>query len=235
MEESKEILSVRLERDELHRWIGGGIPRGSTMLIEGGQGSGKSILSERLLFGFLSNDLTCSYLSTELPLTGFLKQMMSLDYDVTMHLLRGSLHFASSYLTMTRGKRVEDPLVSILRNKFVLERDVVILDSFDSLIYGTGRSQKDVLELTSFLKRLCSTGMVLILTADPNRSDPNLIEALENVSDVSVRLEAKQMASALKRKMTIVRFLKPGSRFTNMIGFRVEPGVGFVIEISTVA
>jgi archaellum biogenesis ATPase FlaH len=59
--------------------------------------------------------------------------------------------------------------------------------------------------------------------------------SLRAVADVSIQLDARQMASSLKRRMTIARFLRPGGRYTNMIGFRVEPGIGFVIEISMVA
>ncbi len=235
MEEMKDILSIRLERDELHRWMGGGIPRGSLVLIEGGLGAGKSVLSERLIYGFLSNDLSCSFLSTEMPLKDFIRQMLSLGYDISSHLLDGRLFFSSAYLALTNATRERDPLTAILANDHVMGRDVVLLDSFDPLVYGVGRSPETVLELTAHLKKLGNTGRVLIIASDPQRSDETLIEALRSVADISIQLEARQMASSIKRRMTIVRFLKPGSRFTNMIGFRVEPGIGFVIEISMVA
>lgn len=235
MEEKSDIMSLRLDRDELHRWMGGGVPRSSLVLVEGGMGTGKSILSQRFAFGFLSNGCTCSYLSTEMALKDFLRQMMTLNYDVTSHLLGGSLFYGSSYLSLAQGQRQRDPLGAILKSQSILERDVIIIDSFDPLIFGAGRTPEMVLQLTTALKKLGSTGKVLVITADPERSDPGLMDGLRTVADLEIQLEARQMASSLKRRMTIVRFLKPGSRFTNMIGFRVEPSIGFVIEISMVA
>ena len=235
MEEMSDIFSVRLERDELHRWIGGGMPKGSLVLVEGGLGTGKSIISQRLVFGFLSNDFSCAYLSTEMPLKDFVKQMITLNYDVTPYLLGGELFFGSSFLTMADAERERDPLMAILRNERILGMDAILLDSFDPLIYGTGRDQNTILQLTTALKKIGNADKVLVITADPERSDPDLMAALRSVADVSIQLDARQMASSLKRRMTIVRFLRPGGRYTNMIGFRVEPGIGFVIEISTVA
>ena len=235
MEEMSDIFSVRLERDELHRWIGGGMPKGSLVLVEGGLGTGKSIISQRLVFGFLSNDFSCAYLSTEMPLKDFVKQMITLNYDVTPYLLGGELFFGSSFLTMADAERERDPLMAILRNEHILGMDAILLDSFDPLIYGTGRDQNTILQLTTALKKIGNADKVLVITADPERSDPDLMAALRSVADVSIQLDARQMASSLKRRMTIVRFLRPGGRYTNMIGFRVEPGIGFVIEISTVA
>jgi len=235
MEEISDIYSVRLERDELHRWIGGGLPKGSLVLIEGGLGTGKSILSQRLAFGFLSNEISCAYLSTEMPIKDFIKQMITLNYDVTSHLLGGDLFYASSFLTMSDAMRKRDPLMAILRNEHILGMDAILLDSFDPLIYGVGRDQETVLQLTTAIKKLGKAEKVLIITADPERSDPALMASLRAVADVSIQLDARQMASSLKRRMTIARFLRPGGRYTNMIGFRVEPGIGFVIEISMVA
>lgn len=235
MEKLDDIYSIRLDRDELHRWLGGGIPKGSLVVIEGDLGTGKSLFSQRLTYGFLSNGITCAYLSTEMPLRDFVRQMISLNYDITSNLLDGTLFFGSSYLTMTDATRVGDPLTAILRNEHILEMDAILLDSFDPLIYGVGRDQKAVLALTSALKKLGNSDKVLVITADPKRSDPALMDSLRSVADISIRLDSKQMASSVKRIMTIVRFLKPGGRYTNMIGFRVEPGIGFLIEISMVA
>lgn len=235
MKEINDVFQIRLERDELHRWLGGGIPKGSLVVIEGGLGTGKSLISQRLTYGFLDNGITCSYLSTEMPVRDFIRQMLSLNYDITSNLLDGDLFFVSSFLAMSEAKRTGDPLRAILRNERILEMEAILLDSFDPLIYGADRDQETILQLTTELKKLGNADKVLVITADPERTDPELMNSLRSVADISIQLDSKQMASSIKRRMTIVRFLKPGGRYTNMIGFRVEPGIGFVIEISMVA
>ena len=45
-------LSIGLEaRDRVNHAIGGGIPEGSLVLVEGGTGAGKSVLTARLVYG----------------------------------------------------------------------------------------------------------------------------------------------------------------------------------------
>jgi len=41
---SQDYLDIELRRDEFHRRLGGGLPTGSLMLIEGKYGYGKSII-----------------------------------------------------------------------------------------------------------------------------------------------------------------------------------------------
>ena len=50
------LLKIQIPNDELHRRFGGGIPGGSIVIIEGDRGTGKSIFSQRLLYGFLKNN-----------------------------------------------------------------------------------------------------------------------------------------------------------------------------------
>jgi flagellar protein FlaH len=54
----KKIMSVHLERDELNRNLGGGMPVNSLILIEGKDGAGKSIVSQRLCYGLLEHGHT---------------------------------------------------------------------------------------------------------------------------------------------------------------------------------
>ena len=56
-----ELYHFDLERDGLHRNLAGGIPKGSTILLEGDYGSGKSVVSQRLAYGFLTHEYSVTY------------------------------------------------------------------------------------------------------------------------------------------------------------------------------
>jgi len=53
------------DQDRVNTAIGGGIPAGSIMLIEGQDGAGKSALSQRFSYGIASEDAYVTYISTE--------------------------------------------------------------------------------------------------------------------------------------------------------------------------
>ncbi|MFH1322980.1 MAG: hypothetical protein ABIH80_03990 [Methanobacteriota archaeon] len=55
------IRSFDLPRDELCRKLGGGFPPGSIIVIEGGSGSGKSTVCQRLAYGLMENGSTVTY------------------------------------------------------------------------------------------------------------------------------------------------------------------------------
>jgi len=77
-----EYLRIEIESDELHRKIGVGIPKGALMLIEGEDGSGKSIVCQRLLYGFLKNGHTVTYICSEMTMKDFISQMKSIEYRI---------------------------------------------------------------------------------------------------------------------------------------------------------
>ena len=54
----QKLLSIKLRRDELERSIGGGLPTSSLVLIEGPDGAGKSIVSQRFCYGILRSEKT---------------------------------------------------------------------------------------------------------------------------------------------------------------------------------
>lgn len=93
----EELLKIELKGDELHRRLGGGIPAGTIMLVEGDRGSGKSIFVQRLLYGFLMNGYTASYISSQYTTVEYIKQMESLGYGIIPFLIRKKLVFVSLY------------------------------------------------------------------------------------------------------------------------------------------
>ena len=72
---------------EIDRRIGGGIPYGTLMLIEGDDASGKSSITQQLFYGALKagEDVVCY--STETTIQSLIPQMKSIGMDCTKLLL----------------------------------------------------------------------------------------------------------------------------------------------------
>src|SRR6056297_2147555 len=85
---TKDLYSLGMEdHDRLNKELGGGIPGGSIVLIEGDYGAGKSAMSQRFTYGLCEEGHSVTLVSTELTVRGFIDQMHSLSYDMEEHLL----------------------------------------------------------------------------------------------------------------------------------------------------
>ncbi len=227
------LLKIQIPNDELHRRLGGGIPSGSIMLIEGDRGTGKSIFSQRLLYGFLRNNHTASYISSQYTTPEFINQMESLGYSIITDLIRRRLIFVSVYPLLVGVSKREKFLTRFLSESRIWDRDVVIIDSISSLLPAT-LNEDELRRLADHIKKLSSLGKVIMLTVNPNDIDGDILRILEEISTILVRLQVKVFGGDLKNSATIVKYNNAMGIFQKIIPFRVEPRVGFIVEIAAV-
>ncbi len=227
------ILRIQIPNDELHRRLGGGIPPGSIILIEGDRGTGKSILSQRLLYGFLRNDHSVSYISSQYTTPEFINQMESLGYSIIKDLIRRKLLFISLYPLLVGVSEKEKFLPRFLGESRIWEKDVVIIDAISSIL-PEKISENEIKLLVTHLKKLSSLGKVIMITVNPEDIDKSVLRILEEISSMLIRLSVKTFGGDLKNSATIVKYNNAAGVFQKIIPFRVEPKVGFIVEIAAV-
>ena len=71
------------DRDRLNAELGGGIPRGSIVIMEGQYGAGKSALTQRFTYGICEEGHTTTFLSTELTVTN--TDSKQWDFTAALH------------------------------------------------------------------------------------------------------------------------------------------------------
>ena len=81
MVESGQIVSTG--SSEIDKKLGGGIPVGSLVLLEGQSDAGKSVVSEHFAHGSLTSRMSTAYYTTENTVKSLMTQMSSLNLDVT--------------------------------------------------------------------------------------------------------------------------------------------------------
>ncbi|MFA4640720.1 ATPase domain-containing protein [Pyrococcus kukulkanii] len=229
----EELLRIDLKGDELHRRLGGGIPAGTIMLIEGDRGTGKSILSQRLLYGFLMNGYTASYISSQYTTVEYVKQMMSISYDVIPFLIRKKLVFVSLYPLLSGVSEERKFLSRLLGEPRLWEQDIIFIDSFSSVL-SREQEVRSVRNFLMYIKRLSSLGKVIVLTANPEELPRDILFLLEEASTLLMRLNVRVFGGDLKNSATIVKYNNAKGVFQKIIPFRVEPKVGLVVEIAAV-
>lgn len=250
---SNNLYSLGLESmDRLNDELGGGIPRGGIVLIEGDYGAGKSAMSQRFSYGLCETGYSTTLLSTELTVRGFIDQMHSLSYNVEEHLLNEQLLFlhadidTGSALTRSEdddGERVE--LLSKLMNaEEMWNADVVIIDTFDAILRNDpmfealvreNEERQAALEIISFFRDIVSQGQVVVLTVDPSTVDEEAIGPFRAIADVYLELQMIEVGNDVRRNISVKRFAGMGEQVGDTIGFSVRADAGIVIESRSVA
>ena len=203
------------------------------MLLEGDRGTGKSIFAQRLLYGFLMNGYRISYVSSQYTTVEYIRQMFSLGYDVVPFLIRKRLVFVSLYPLLTGVSEKKKFLSRLLGEPRLWETDVVIIDSFSSLL-SREQDLGAVRNFLMYIKKLASLDKVIILTVNTEEIDKESLFILEEAATMLVRLQLKVFGGDLKNSAIIVKYNNAKRVFQKIIPFRVEPKVGLVVEIAAV-
>jgi flagellar protein FlaH len=229
-----KYLNITLKTDELHRRLGTGIPKESLVLIEGDDGAGKSIVCQRLLYGFLTNGHSVTYVSSELTTKDFLNQMNSIMYRIGSYMHQKKLLFIPMFPQMGRVVPRTDFLDRLMGAKELFKNEAIFIDTLNSLILEKF-TKVDIFNLISFMKKITNMDKSVFITVDPSLFDPNALNILRSVSDVHIKLKLNQIEGDMKRSITVNRFRGSTRQISQAIGFRVEPRIGFVMEISAIA
>jgi flagellar protein FlaH len=226
------IYSCALEREEFHQRIGGGIPYSAFVLISGEEGTGKSIICQRLGYGFLQNGVSVTYISTQYTTVDFLNQMNSLNYRITKNLADGTLRFVPIYSLLGEPRKREDFGARLMQAEKIFDNQITIVDSFSSLVKSSISSPEDILELAVFFKKLTASGKSVILTTNRKDLDENLLKELNESSTISIEVEIRKGAEEIRRIMTIKKYSGAIGDYIDITPFKVIPKVGLLIEIS---
>jgi flagellar protein FlaH len=227
----KDLFSIALKQDELAEKLGKGIPRGTSMLLEGEIGSGRSVLCQRMLYGFLFNGHSATYVSTEQTMKGFIEQMYSLDYKVSKYLQNGSLTFFPVYPiignTVTRSNFID----KLTTSPALYEHDILFIDSLSTLTQNR-LEETSAVKLMAFLKKMNKMGKTVIMTIEANTPG---VDTLRLSTDMYLCLTMKATGQGINRIINVKRFLRARKTVTEVIRFRIEPKIGMIIEITEVS
>ncbi len=228
------VRSFDLKRDEVCNKLGGGFPSGSIAVIEGGAGSGKSTICQRLAYGLMENGYSVTYISTQLTTKGFINQMYSLNYRIANFLLKKNLLYIP-VLSLIDPTPARTDFIERLRNaKELFDNDVIIIDTISSLIKHSANVEKS-LDLVSFFKKLTGIKKTIILAIDPSELESKILSEFIGASDINLSLKISTLGSSIKRTIIVNKFTGASASVESMIGFRIESNVGVVVEIASVS
>jgi flagellar protein FlaH len=165
---------------------------------------------------------------------GFINQMYSMDYPIAAYLLNGMLLYIPVIPLVQAAKSRFDFIERLMAAEELFEKNVIIIDTISSLIKYSANTEKS-LELISFFKKLNGMGKVIILTIEPNQLSEEIASMFRSSCDVYITLKSKPLGSEVKRTILVNKFTGAKGPVGQMIGFRIEPKVGLVVEIASVS
>lgn len=203
-------------------------------MIEGEYGAGKSALAQRFAYGFCECGYPVAYMTAELDLEDFLKQMDSLNYNVEDHILDLRLLFLG--VSMESGRNYTKRLMEAER---MWQGDITIIDSFDQLLRNDARfetlsrkneEEKIAHELISHFRNTIHTGRSIILLADQTNLSEEALSPFKSVADIYLKLEMHDVGGQTRRLMNVKRFAGQGKQVGDSIGYTVRSNTGIVME-----
>jgi flagellar protein FlaH len=224
------LYPIFIKSDELHAKLGGGLPKGAVMIIEGMEGSGRSVISQRLCYGLLANGASVTFVSTEMTIKDFIDQMYSIEYKVGPYLLSQKLLYLPVYPLLGQTMVRDDFLEKLITSPQLYERDVLIVDSFSSLI-NRKLDNNQAQSLMGFLKKVARSNKTVILTAESGIAS---LEPVRLSADIFLNLEIRNKGG-ISREIQVKRFLRARGQVEEQMRYRIESRSGMVIEITDVS
>jgi len=238
-----------LKQDDLAQRLGGGLPKGALIVLEGPVGAGKSVMCQRFTQGLLKAGVRVGYVSTELTTRGMLDQMDSLGYGEAWAAIPDERFvFVPTHPVIGERAPRGERLGRLLKARHLYDLDVILFDTFSKIVgdhmahmahaanlaEGAGNPMDTVEAVLHLFKRLTGAGKTIVLTLDPEQAEARALEPFTVAADVFLRLEKERVGGATNRRIVVERMSRAARRYSETIGYRVEPRVGIVIEIKAV-
>jgi len=229
------ILERGGQTDGLAMRFGKEIPEGSLVFMEGTEGTGKSILCQRLCYSFLRNGYICSYLSTQFTVKNFVRQMASVSYDVKKYLLKGKLFFISTESILGETLPKDAFLSKLLTCRKLFETEIIFIDSISTLL-NESIDNNNLSDLLNFFNRWMGAGKIIFLTANSNEWDPRIHQTFKLTSDVHFESAIVNIPGiGLSHQIHLHKFSGAKYKYQTSTAFSVRPGMGISLESTHVA
>jgi len=225
-ERTKAIISTG--HPEIDKKLGGGIPVGSLILIEGESDAGKSVLCQQILWGSLYANCKVLLFTAENTVRSLVVQMDSLGMDILDHLLMGWFKLYAMKLSKVRLTAAYDTLQIILEAIELHEDyDLVIIDSLTPIVSQTGG--EEALAYFERCKALCDKGKTIVNVTHTYAFDHDFLIRVCSACDAHFRLLIDKVGDKLVKTLEVAKIRGANLTTGNVLTFDVEPGIGMKI------
>lgn len=225
------MLNVRVistGNEELDQKLAGGLPIPALIVIEGGHGSGKTVVVQQFVYGALKTGLKTTVVTTETTTIGYVRSMVSVGFDVLDYYVKGQLSVYSTQIPRIKwvSSTSRDILGLTLDHmvRSIDKYDVYVIDSFSILIEGS--KLEDIANFLTVVKRIVDRGKQVILTIHPGELVEPIYVTLKAIADGYIVLKNVEMGGRALKAMNVIKMKGVPTVFENVITFDVDPAFG---------
>src|SRR5438876_1156851 len=226
--------------EHLEQMIGGPIPRGSSLLLLGDPGSGKTVLSYELLHDELEAGRPCALLSYDAFPEDVQARMGEFGWDIISHLRKGRLKIIDCYSGLAgQGEgALRDPSdlteLNIQVTSFITKAKNVpvtlILDSLTPIFNGVDGKQA-INFLQTVGAKVKKTGGLFIETASRGAVPEDSIAKIESIVDGVIELTLVRSGRKGVRYLSVLK-MERRRIASETVSFEIARERGLVFRVS---
>jgi len=221
----KEEITIGTGQGEVDKRLGGGIPLGSLVLIEGQSNAGKSVLVQQFMWASIENKQRVMLFTSENTVKSLDKQMDSLGLNILDAILLGWIKIFPIKSALLKSANTLDMIVDGIDR--YPTHSLIIVDSITSIISCT--SVDDVVGYFEVCKSLCDGGKTIINVAHTYAFDEQLLIRISSACDSHLRLRIEEVGEKLVKVLEVSKIRGADKNTGNLVSFDVEPGVGMKV------
>ncbi|MBP2132979.1 flagellar protein FlaH [Methanomicrobium sp. W14] len=230
--EDRKILSTG--NNEIDKKLADGLPLGSLTLIEGENDTGKSVMTQQIIWGAMKASLNVELFTSENTAKSFLSQMESMSLDISDYFAWGYLKiFPMHTIGFEWGETEMQGILKRLINKMQNSKaEVIVVDSLTLLTEST--SQSDLLAFLTNCKNLVDHGKTILITLHTYAFEEDTLVRIRSICDAHLFMKKALVGDKYVMVMEVIKVRGARKTTGNVVSFEVHPGYGMkIIPMST--
>jgi archaeal flagellar protein FlaH len=225
--EGKQIISTG--NHELDKKIDDGLPLLSLTLIEGENDTGKSVLTQQIMWGAMKQGLSVDLFTTENTTKSFLKQMESMSLDISEYFAWGylkvfPLHIVGVEWTKEEMEGTLQRLIARIRDS---PAQVAIIDSLTLFTEYAGT--ETILSFFTSCKSLVDRGKTILVTLHTYAFEEDTLVRIRSICDAHLNMKKALVGDKYVMVLEVVKVRGARKTSHNLVSFEVHPGYGMKV------
>jgi flagellar protein FlaH len=214
---------------EMDKKLSEGLPTRSFTIVEGANGTGKSIITSQLLWGGLKGGYSFAIYTTEKTIKNMLEDMEILALDISDYYAWGYLKIFYIDVEHVRldGKIVKNFMRQLIDHIKTLKEEVIIIDSFT--VFTICSSQDDIFNFFTECKSICNSGKTIIVTLHTYAFDEDTLARIRSIADGHIKLRIEQVGDKNVNMMEVAKIRGAKKISGNVVSFEVHAGAGLKV------
>ncbi|WOF15620.1 flagellar accessory protein FlaH [Methanoplanus sp. FWC-SCC4] len=230
--DDRHILSTG--NPEIDKKLADGLPLESLTLIEGENDTGKSVMTQQIIWGAMKGSMNVDLYTSENTAKSFLSQMDSMSLDISDYFAWGYLKIYPMHtIGFEWGEEEMNGILKRIIGKIQTSKsEVIIIDSLTLLTEST--SQSDLLAFLTNCKNLVDHGKTILITLHTYAFEEDTLVRIRSICDAHLFMKKALIGDKYVMVMEVIKVRGARKTTGNVVSFEVHPGYGMkIIPMST--